>query len=65
MNCGSGVDFGQSSGPEGETVNTHFWLGLALWMVDCLMPPLVWEVFLDCPHQEVISTLSELEGHFV
>lgn len=67
MNCGSGVDFafGQSSGPEGGTVNPPFLVRTGIWMVDCLMPPLIWKVFLDCPCQEVISTLSELEGRFV
>lgn len=28
-------------------------------------PPLVWKAFLHCSPQEVISALSDLEGHFV
>lgn len=36
MNCGSGVDFvfGQSSGPEGGTVNPPFLVRTGIWMVE-------------------------------
>lgn len=41
-----------------------FVLGLALWSVDSPVSLPLWKAFLDCPHQEAISALSELEGHF-